>query len=150
MHVVVVDPSSIVHRVITSVLAPRGYQLTAFSDSEEALRFVEDDQSVDVVLTSLEMTPMPGLELCWHIRNLGRSIYSIAMSSQASSKSLAEALDSGADDFVEKPPKPEALLARLRAAGCSNVGPWGWTTQTGSGVLVGATQPKTDAVIGWT
>ena len=117
MHVVVVDPSSIVHRVITSVLAPRGYQLTAFSDSEEALRFVEDDQSVDVVLTSLEMTPMPGLELCWHIRNLGRSIYSIAMSSQASSKSLAEALDSGADDFVEKPPKPEALLARLRAAG---------------------------------
>lgn len=117
MHVVVVDPSSVVHRVITSVLAPRGYKLTAFSDSEEALRFIDSEPSVDVLLTSLEMTPMPGLELCWHVRNLGRSIYSIAMSSQVNSKSLAEALDAGADDFVEKPPMAEALLARLRAAG---------------------------------
>jgi diguanylate cyclase (GGDEF)-like protein len=38
------------------------------------------------------------------------------MSSARNVRSLAEALDSGADDFIEKPPSAEELNARLRAA----------------------------------
>ena len=38
------------------------------------------------------------------------------MSSQYDKRSLIEALDSGADDFIGKPPLAEELYARLRAA----------------------------------
>jgi diguanylate cyclase (GGDEF)-like protein len=38
------------------------------------------------------------------------------MSSQYDQRSLIEALDSGADDFIGKPPLAEELFARLRAA----------------------------------
>lgn len=119
MHIVVVDPSKVVHKVITSVLAPRGHHLSAFEDAQAALDFALADLSVDVLLTSLEVTPISGLELVWRLRTLSepsRPLYVIAMSSLATAHSLAEALDSGADDFIEKPPRPEALSARLRAA----------------------------------
>ena len=38
------------------------------------------------------------------------------MSTQYDQRSLIEALDSGADDFIGKPPLAEELYARLRAA----------------------------------
>lgn len=116
MHIVVVDPSKVVHRVIASVLEPRGHYVSAFNDAKEALDFVGGNASVDVLMTSLEVAPLSGMELAWRVRTLSRPIYVIVMSSQFSASSLAEALDSGADEFIEKPPQPEALVARLRAA----------------------------------
>lgn len=116
MHIVVVDPSKVVHRVIASVLEPRGHYISAFIDSAEALDFINGDKSVDVLVTSLEVTPITGMELAWRVRTLGRPLYVVVMSSQTNAHNLAEALDSGADEFIEKPPRPEALIARLRAA----------------------------------
>jgi two-component system, cell cycle response regulator len=45
-----------------------------------------------------------------------RPIYVLMMSTQYDQRSLIEALDSGADDFIGKPPFAEELYARLRAA----------------------------------
>lgn len=116
MHIVVVDASKVVQRVIATVLEPRGHFVSSFSDSSEALDFIVAEDTVDVLMTSLEVSPIAGMELAWRVRTLGRPIYVVVMSSQSSTSSLAEALDSGADEFVEKPPRPEALIARLRAA----------------------------------
>lgn len=116
MHIVVVDPSKVVHRVISTVLEPRGHYLSTFTDSQDALEFVAADESVDVLVTSLEVSPLTGMELAWRVRTLQRPLYVVVMSSQTSAHNLAEALDSGADEYIEKPPSPEALVARLRAA----------------------------------
>ena len=62
---------------------------------------------------------MSGVELCWETRLMAtcrRPIYVLMMSSQYDQRSLIEALDSGADDFIGKPPLAEELYARLRAA----------------------------------
>jgi diguanylate cyclase (GGDEF)-like protein len=62
---------------------------------------------------------MSGIDLCRRTRQLasrGRPIYVILMSSNQDGHSLIEALDSGADDFIGKPPVVEELYARLRAA----------------------------------
>ena len=62
---------------------------------------------------------MSGVELCWETRLLAtyqRPIYVLMMSTQYDHRSLIEALDSGADDFIGKPPLAEELYARLRAA----------------------------------
>ena len=62
---------------------------------------------------------MSGVELCWETRLVAtsrRPIYVVMMSSQYDQRSLIEALDSGADDFIGKPPLAEELYARLRAA----------------------------------
>jgi len=119
MHIVVVDPSRVALKVISSVLASRGHIVSCFTDSQHALDFVSTHEEVNGLITSLEVLPISGLELCWSVRLLAqahRSLYIIAMSSMRNSRKLSEALDSGADDFISKPPIPEELHARLRAA----------------------------------
>src|SRR5690606_28368836 len=62
---------------------------------------------------------MSGLELCWQARIVAgdrRPLYIIVMSSNYERDHLIEALDSGADDFIGKPPVADELYARLRAA----------------------------------
>jgi two-component system cell cycle response regulator len=119
MHIVLVDTSRVVLKMIAALLEPNGHTVTAFTDSSEALDYVENTASVRVLITSLEVRPLGGLELCWSARLLAeanRPLYVITMSSARNARNLAEALDSGADDFIEKPPGPEELHARLRAA----------------------------------
>jgi two-component system cell cycle response regulator len=119
MHVVIVDPSRVVQQKLAIELEAAGCYVDCFSTSDLALQYVENTRSVDVVLTSLEIEPIPGLELCWSLRTLvgeKRPLHIIVMSSNSSERALAEALDCGADDFTLKPVRREELTARLRAA----------------------------------
>jgi diguanylate cyclase (GGDEF)-like protein len=119
MHIVVVDPSRVVLKVIAGLLEPQGHRIYAFTDSREALVYLTDNEAVDALITSLEVQPISGFELCWQARLVAearRPLYIIAMSSLHNTRNLGEALDSGADDFISKPPSAEELQARLRAA----------------------------------
>lgn len=119
MHIVIVDSSRVILKVVAGMLEPRGHVVTTFTDSEEALAYVTDNPRVRAVITSLEVRPLSGLELCWSARLLAeasRPLSIIVMSSVRNARNLSEALDSGADDFIDKPPGAEELQARLRAA----------------------------------
>jgi len=119
MQIVIVDSSRVVLQIIASLIEPRGHDVHAFTDSAQALQFLAATPSVRVLITSVEVRPLCGLELCWSARLLAeerRPLHVITMSSARNVRSLAEALDSGADDFIEKPPSAEELNARLRAA----------------------------------
>jgi diguanylate cyclase (GGDEF)-like protein len=119
MRIVLVDPSRTVQKFVTRLLSARGYDVVAFGDAQDALRHMKVDTNVDVLITSAELISMSGMELCWEVRllaNQRRPIYVIMMSSQRDRHSVAEALDSGADDYIGKPPVYEELYARLRAA----------------------------------
>jgi two-component system, cell cycle response regulator len=120
MHAVVVDPSRVVLKLITQMLAERGDRATEFIDSDAALRCIKEDPSVDLLISSLEVQPLTGLELCWEARMAmpaRRSLYSMVMSSLSDENRLAEALDCGADDMIAKPINPLEFHARTRLAG---------------------------------
>ncbi|MGE3231054.1 MAG: diguanylate cyclase [Hyphomicrobium sp.] len=119
MHVVIVDPSRVVLHKIAADLEVAGYHVDCFTDSGLALHHMKATATVDVVLTSLEVEPLPGLDLCWQLRTFvgdKRPLHIIVMSSNHSERALPEALDCGADDFVLKPVRHDELSARLRAA----------------------------------
>jgi diguanylate cyclase (GGDEF)-like protein len=120
MRVVVVDPSRTVLKFVTRMLEARDHEVFSFVDGKAALQHIKSDPQVGTLITSAELLTMSGLELCWETRLLAsgrRPIYIILMSSNQERGNLVEALDSGADDFIGKPPIPEELYARLRAAG---------------------------------
>ena len=119
MRVVLVDPSRTVQKFVARLLEARGDEVRPFSDGREALAYVAEDPQVDALITSAEPLSISGLELCWETRLVAgdrRPIYVILMSSNQERRHLVEALDSGADDFIGKPPAAEELYARLRAA----------------------------------
>jgi diguanylate cyclase (GGDEF)-like protein len=106
-------------KFVARLLETRGDDVRAFTDGRAALDYVKSDPAVDALITSAEPLSISGLELCWETRLLAsdrRAIYVILMSSNQERRNLIEALDSGADDFIGKPPVAEELYARLRAA----------------------------------
>ncbi len=119
MRVVLVDPSRTMRLFVTRLLEAGGHEVRPFADGPEALACMRADTEVDALVTSGELATMSGLELCWETRVLAgrdRPIYVILMSSSIDKSRLGEALDSGADDFISKPPVADELYARLRAA----------------------------------
>jgi diguanylate cyclase (GGDEF)-like protein len=119
MRVVLVDPSRTVLKFVGRLLEARGHEVRAFTDGQAALDCIKSDLAVGALITSAELISMSGMELCWEARLLAtcnRQIYVILMSSSRDRHQLIEALDSGADDYIGKPPVAEELYARLRAA----------------------------------
>lgn len=119
MHAVVVDPSRVVLRLLSELITERRDTVTACQDSAAALRLLKSDPSVDVLITSLEVHPIGGLELCWEARiamAAQRPLYIVVMSSRSDDHRLTEALDCGADDLIAKPVRRLELHARLRQA----------------------------------
>jgi two-component system cell cycle response regulator len=119
VRVVVVDPSRTVLKAVTRLLENAGHSVAAFVDAREALDYIKSDREVSALLASAQLNSMSGLELCWETRLLcgrERTIYIILMSSNSDQEHLIRALDSGADEFIRKPPVGEELYARLRSA----------------------------------
>ena len=117
MHSVIVDPSRVVQKLLAEQMLRRGDQVSIFSDSCEALAYIRGNKTVTLLITSLEVSPLTGLELCWYARLLAsvkRPLYILVMSSANDSDNVAQALDCGADDLVMKPIRPQELFARLR------------------------------------
>ena len=120
MQIVLADASRITLRMLTTMLAARGHVVHAVTDGAEALKFISDNVEIDALITSIELPSLTGFELSWEVRLLAvarhRPLYIIVMSANSEEQTISEALDSGADDFIRKPPSATALYARLRAA----------------------------------
>src|SRR5208282_2766054 len=90
-----------------------------FSEGRAALECISIDDAVDALITSVHLADISGLQLCAAARKLAgsrRALFIIVMSSTEDYGLVIQALDNGADDFIRKPPFPEELRARLRAA----------------------------------
>ena len=119
MRIALVDPSRTTRLIVARMLEAGGHEVVPFADERDALAQITADPSIEALITSAELRHMSGVELCWETRLVAtsrRPIYVVMMSSQYDQRSLIEALDSGADDFIGKPPLAEELYARLRAA----------------------------------
>lgn len=119
MKIVLVEDNPEDCESIRSVLEARRETVVAFKDGEEAWSFVQDTTDIDVIIVSLDLKDMFGLDICWNTRIIAaqrKAMYVIAIAEHANKDIVVEALDSGADDFLPKPLQEEVLVARLRVA----------------------------------
>jgi diguanylate cyclase (GGDEF)-like protein len=93
-----------------------GHQVSLAQNGHEGMVDALDRQP-QLVFVDLFAARDKGLELIRTLRQteLGRSIYIIVLTSPDDDERLAVALDSGADDFLDKPLDARLLNARLRA-----------------------------------
>jgi len=114
-----VDPSSTVRRIMTSLIERDGYRVIAFAHGHEALACLASEADARVLITSSHPDGISGVELCAAACKLigaDRALYVIMMSSTHDRHLIIKALDNGADDFIHKPPDPEELRAKMRVA----------------------------------
>nr|WP_321481517.1 diguanylate cyclase [uncultured Cohaesibacter sp.] len=119
MKIVLVEDSNGDREAIRAILEQRRENVFVFQSGHSALKFVQKTPDIDVVIVSQNLEDASGLEICWNCRILAaerKAMYVIAISDYINDAMLVEALDSGADDFLNKPLQEDILLARLRVA----------------------------------
>lgn len=112
--ILVVDDEAQIIRVLRHIINAHQYAVRTAEDGESALEVFREWQP-DLVLTDLQMPNVDGLTLCRNIRSVS-DVPIIILSVRDEEKSIVEALDAGADDYITKPFGANELMARLRSA----------------------------------
>jgi two-component system, OmpR family, KDP operon response regulator KdpE len=114
INILVVDDEPQILRFLKPALTASGYNVRHAATGREALRLIAAS-APDLVVLDLGLPDIDGKE----VLREARSFYSapiIVLSARDREAEKIEALDLGADDYVEKPFAIGELLARLRTA----------------------------------
>lgn len=95
-------------------LEREGFAVDVAADGEEGL-WLASNQPYDAIVLDIMLPKLNGYQVCVEIRKRGIWAPVLMLTAKDGDLDEAEALDSGADDFVRKPFSFVVLLARLRA-----------------------------------
>ncbi len=114
--VLIVEDEPDIRALVVHHLKREGYQVSAASNGEDALRQVQAAPP-DLVLLDLMMPAMDGLEVCRRLRQdpATASLPIVMLTAKGDEVDRVLGLEIGADDYVVKPFSPKELLARVRA-----------------------------------
>uniref|UniRef100_I2Q1N7 Response regulator containing a CheY-like receiver domain and an HD-GYP domain n=1 Tax=Desulfovibrio sp. U5L TaxID=596152 RepID=I2Q1N7_9BACT len=109
-----VDAGKTLLHVVRAALSPAGFQVVAAHSAEEALALCHG-QSFELVLTSVLLPRLSGLELCRRLKeeNPGRYLPVVILSSSDSALDVETAFNCGADDYLLKSFTPDMLAAKV-------------------------------------
>src|SRR6266404_1293098 len=113
--IAVVDDDESVRQSLLGFLASVGYDGALFGSAEEFLNSTHLDQFACVIL-DIRLPGMSGLELYSALRMNQRLVPTIFMTAHADEAAQSRALAEGAEAFLYKPFRPEALLDAVRTA----------------------------------
>ena len=112
--ILVVDDEPAIHRFLSPALLANDYEVLRADTAGAALRRIASD-APDIVILDLGLPDMDGKEVIAKVRQWS-TVPIIVLSARDRESEKIDALDSGADDFVNKPFGIGELMARLRAA----------------------------------
>jgi sigma-B regulation protein RsbU (phosphoserine phosphatase) len=118
MKILVVDDNEDMQNLLKHYLKKWGHEVLLAGNGAEAWHILEEDNSVQFVISDWNMPLMNGIELCRHIREeeyFDRYIYVILLTARKEQLDLVAGMEAGADDFMAKPFNKEELRVRIRA-----------------------------------
>lgn len=111
--ILVVDDDPAISEMLTIVLEGEGFNPVPVMDGMEAIETFEREQP-DLILLDLMLPGMNGVDICRAIRQQS-TVPIVMLTAKSDTVDVVVGLESGADDYITKPFKPQELLARIRA-----------------------------------
>lgn len=111
--ILIVDDDPAISEMLSIVLEADGFETVAVQDGAVAVETFEREQP-DLVLLDLMLPGMNGIDICRAIRNHSQ-VPIVMLTAKTDTVDVVLGLESGADDYVNKPFKPKELVARIRA-----------------------------------
>jgi two-component system chemotaxis response regulator CheY len=114
-HILAVDDAKVIRMMVKSVLESQGHQVTLAEDGVEAMAFARQN-TVDLVITDLNMPNMSGMNLTASLRKLDsyQFIPILIMTTEDASYKKNKARNSGATGWIQKPVNEERLLQAVK------------------------------------
>jgi two-component system KDP operon response regulator KdpE len=113
--VLVVEDDAALATALEATLKAAGYRPVRARTAAEGMRWF-NHYAPDVVLLDLGLPDRDGLTVIAELRERGSTVPVVVLSARGAEATKVQALDLGADDYVQKPFGVDELLARLRAA----------------------------------
>jgi putative two-component system response regulator len=114
--ILIVDDDHQNLKLLEALLRREKYEVSRATNGMEALALLQE-APFDLVVSDVMMPCMDGFELCRRIKQspATRMLPVIMMTALDDTNSKVKAIDSGADDFMNKPPNRMELAARVRS-----------------------------------
>ena len=114
--ILIVDDEKIIADVVAACLREHGLDADTANSGKEALEYVRK-KAPDLVILDLWMPGIGGGEVLEQMKSdeKTKNIPVIILSAKISRESEVEALNKGADDYINKPYAPEEIVARVKA-----------------------------------
>jgi two-component system, OmpR family, response regulator MtrA len=111
--VLVVDDDQALAEMLGIVLRGEGFEPVHCADGEAALEMFRATRP-DLVLLDVMLPGVDGIEVCRRLR-AESGVPIVMLTAKTDTIDVVVGLESGADDYVMKPFKPQELVARVRA-----------------------------------
>jgi class 3 adenylate cyclase/DNA-binding response OmpR family regulator len=114
--ILIVDDEQIMHDILQGLLALEGYNFASASNGAEAIEKMPEVDP-DLILLDVMMPGMSGLEVCQLLKTdqKWQHIPIILITALDGKEGLANGLNAGANDFLQKPFDKIELMARVRS-----------------------------------
>lgn len=113
-HILIIDDEASLRKTLARILQQAGFEVTTAESAEIGIDYLKTTP-FDLVLADLRMPGMHGMEALKLIHANHPAIPVVLFTAQPDVNSAVEALRHGATDYLLKPIKPEAIIARARA-----------------------------------
>jgi len=114
-HILIIDDEKNYLLVLQTLLKDEGYTVTALSDPETALAFLQESE-VDVVVTDMKMPRITGLDVLERVKKQWPYIPVLIMTAFGTIESAVETMKYGAFDYITKPFSNDELLLSIHNA----------------------------------
>jgi two-component system chemotaxis response regulator CheY len=114
-NVLIVDDSSTMRKIISRSLRQAGLavdEIFEAGDGVEGLSMLGNN-SVDLILSDINMPNMDGLEFIKQVRANGNPVPIVMITTEGGEDIIKEAISSGASDSIKKPFTPDQLNQKL-------------------------------------
>ncbi|SFC20187.1 two-component system, OmpR family, alkaline phosphatase synthesis response regulator PhoP [Flexibacter flexilis DSM 6793] len=114
--ILIVDDEPDIIEMLQYNLRKEGYELKTADNGKKAVEVAKEFQP-NLILMDIMMPVMDGVEACRQIREVPalRDVFVVFLTARSEEYSEVAAFDVGADDFINKPIKPRALMSRISA-----------------------------------
>ena len=119
MHVLVVDDSRAMRSILGSILRDAGFEVSEASDGGEALKSLQKNGKVPLILVDWNMAPLDGYEFIKAVRadHAYDETRLVMVTTETEIEQVTRALEAGANEYIMKPFTKETLLEKLALLG---------------------------------
>jgi putative two-component system response regulator len=114
--ILIADDIEANRELLTEILSTDRYRIVQAEDGDQAMQLLEEGE-VDLALLDVMMPGRSGFAVCRALKSNPdtRLIPVVMLTSLSASEDRVQGIESGADDFLNKPVNKEELLARVRS-----------------------------------
>ncbi|WP_222983378.1 response regulator transcription factor [Flagellimonas meishanensis] len=112
--ILIIEDNPMVAKSLQFKLTSDGYDVLIAEDGKKALQILEEEDSIQLVITDLMLPFVTGTELIEHIKNNTPNLPIIVLSTSNQEEIITDAFMMGVNDFITKPFSPNELSLRVK------------------------------------